>query len=151
MIPIETLRRYRLFAGQDYQMLKQLSKLGHEEVIEADEWLFHQGNPARKFYLVLDGAVSLSEHRYEEKEHMQRVGTYSTGEVVGWGSMFEPHTYTLCAKAVQETRLLVIDAGRLRDLLGENPAGGYHFMANLAKVLGDQMRSLTTQFISMTV
>lgn len=148
MISIETLRRYKLFAGQDYEMLKQIAMLGSEEIAEAGDWLFHQGAPARNLYLVLDGTVVMTQHRYEEEEPLLRMSTLGEGEVLACTAVIKPHVYRLCAQAVQKTRLAVFDAAALRALLDENPEAGYHFLTNLAQVIGDRLCSFCTQLIS---
>lgn len=153
MVSPETLRRYPLFAKQSHYMLKEIAMLSDEVELEAGEWLFHEGDEATRVYLVLDGSVSLTMylHLNGQGQHIEATSPLGKGEMAGWSSLVKPHIYTLGAQAEKKTRLLVIDAVPLRELLDDNPAYGYYLLKNVSEVLGDRLTSKCIQLLSIVL
>jgi CRP-like cAMP-binding protein len=60
-----------------------------------------------------------------------------------------PHQYKVGARAVKESRLLVIDAIPLRQLLDDNPEYGYHFLRQIAEVVSERFMLVNIQIMSL--
>lgn len=153
MISPETLRFFPFFAGQNHYMLKEIALLSEEKTIEADEWLFRQGDPAFRLYVILEGGVSLALilNRNGNGEQIEKLGTLGRGEILGWSSMVHPYIYSLGAQATSKTKLAEIDAGGLRELLEDNPKYGYYLMKNLTEIIGERLDYKCIQLLSMVV
>jgi len=150
MISPELLRRYPLFARQTDEMLKQIAMIAHEKELEAETWLFFEGEAAKTLYLILEGGVDLSMNIGEIGERkIEKLEPLRDGEVVGWSAIIEPHVYTLGAQTTLDTRLVAFDGVALRKLLDDHPDQGYYFMKELAKVIGQRLVSKCTQLMSM--
>src|SRR5690606_29016595 len=78
---------------------------------EPDQILFCEGEPANRFFLVESGRVAI-EWRSPESRTI-RVQTLGAGEVVGWSWMFPPFAWHFQARAVEPTRMLVLDGAHL--------------------------------------
>ncbi len=152
MISPELLRRYPLFAGQDYEMLKKMAMLATEEEKDANQLIFFEGEVAKTLYLVLDGGVSLTMNIGEIGERrVESLTPLRDGEVVGWSAIVAPYIYNLGAQTAEKTRLIAFDGVALRQLLDDNPVFGYYFMKELTKVIGQRLVSKCTQLMSLLV
>lgn len=150
MISPETLRRYPLFAQQDEDMLVRIAKLADEKVVEAGYQLFFEGEVAKGFYLILEGAVVLTMNMGEKgNQKIEELEPIGKGEVAGWSSIVKPHLYKLGAYAGQKSHLLVFDGEALRELFEDHPVYGYYFMEKLAEVIGARLISKCVQIMSL--
>jgi CRP-like cAMP-binding protein len=153
MISLETLRRYPLFAGQNFYMLKEIALLADEIELEAGDWLFNEREDALKFYVVQDGAISLclNLHLNGSDPHVEAMSPIGKGEVVGWSSLVKPYTYTLGARATQKTKLIAIEAAPFRELLDDNPMYGYYMLKKLSEVMGERLVNKCVQLVSIVL
>ena len=153
MVSRETLRSYQLFAGQSIYMLDEIARISNEVVLEEGEWLFHEREDAARLYLIMDGAVSLCLNLFlnGSSQHVEATSPLGRGELVGWSAIVRPHVYTLGARTFHRSRLLVIEAEPLRQLLDDNPHYGYFLMKNMAEVMGDRLTSKCVQLLSMVL
>ena len=147
MISPEVLRRFPFFAGVDPECFKELAMIGQEVELGRGGWLFHEGDDADAFYLILSGTVELkiplSEGKFADLEQLVE------GEVTGWSALVEPYVYTLSAMSSAETRLVKFDGLKLRDLLARNPEVGYHLMCHLARDISKRLTRLRIRFVSL--
>jgi CRP/FNR family cyclic AMP-dependent transcriptional regulator len=153
MISPETLRRYPLFAGQNYYMLKEIALLADEIELEAGDWLFQEREDATKFYVVLEGAISLcmTLHLNGSDPHVEAMSPIGKGEVVGWSSLVKPYIYTLGARAARKSKVVAIEAPSLRELLNDNPQYGYYLLKNLSEVMGERLVNKCVQLVSIVL
>ena len=149
MVSTETLRRFPLFAGLD-QYYTDLAMVGEEIALSADEWLFHEGSAADFIYLLLSGSIELKmAHDSERIRHTHLSQLNSEGDTIGWSSLVEPHVYSLCAIAAQDTRLIKFDAAYIRDLMNEDREVGCMLMYRLAQIMKTRMKNMHIRFVSI--
>jgi CRP-like cAMP-binding protein len=153
MISPERLRFYPLFAGQSYYMLKEIARISNEVIKEEGDWLFQEGDEASKFYIVVEGGISLTMylHLNGKGQHIATTSPIEQSELIGWSSLVKPHGYVFGAKAAKKSRLLEIDAEPLRELLDDNPVFGYYLMKNITEVIGERLEFKCIQLLSMVV
>ena len=136
MVSPETLRRYPLFSGIGENTLKQIAMMSEKQNIASGEWLFLEGDNADFLYIMLQGSLSLAFEAPVEGSSAYHVSTLSEGDVTGWSSVVSPHAYKLGAQALEDSTLVAIEAGSLRDILDENPVAGYYRMSPASSVSG---------------
>jgi CRP-like cAMP-binding protein len=152
MISTEILRRYPLFAGQDQGMLKQIAKLAHEKEVKAGTWLFFDGEVAKTLYVLIEGSLDLTMDVGElGHQKIEKITPLIEGEVVGWSAMVAPHVYILGAQAIENSRLIVFDGKKLRQLLDDNPGSGYLLLKKLAEEISRRLAGKCTQLMSLMV
>jgi CRP/FNR family transcriptional regulator, cyclic AMP receptor protein len=150
MISPETLRFYPLFADQDANMLAQFAMLANEEEVESGYQLFFEGEIAKRFYLILDGAVVLTMNSPKiDQKTLEELEPLGKGEVIGWSSIVAPYIYKFGAYANQKSRLIAFDGEKIRNLFDDNPIFGYFFMQKLAQVIGDRLIRKCVQVMSL--
>jgi CRP-like cAMP-binding protein len=149
MISPEMLRRFALFAGLDAAVFKDIAMLSEEVVLDAGDWLFHDGDEASALYLIIKGKVDLKLSLDAERTRLIDVSTMVEGDVVGWSALIEPYTYTLDAIASTQVQLAKLDAHRLIELMEAKPEIGFQIMRQLAKVIGNRLTDLRVRFVSL--
>lgn len=153
MISPETLRSYKLFAGQSNYMLEEMAILASEVELESGEWLFHEEEIASHLYVISEGAIALCLNLYlnESCPHVEASSPLGARETVGWSAIVKPHIYTFGAQAKQKSRLIAFAAEPLRELLDDNPGFGYYLLKNLAEVIGDRLTNKCVQLLSLVL
>ena len=61
------------------------------------------------------------------------------GEGMGWSSVVEPSLYTLGARCIDDSKVIAIDAVKLREIFDEDKALGFKFMHATAKVVATRL------------
>src|SRR5690349_1335136 len=90
------------------------------------QWIFRQGDPADRFYLILEGKVSIES---EVKERgMSPIRTLGPGADLGWAWLFPPYQMHFSAWAIDPTRTIFFDGSRLRKQCEVNHEFGYRLM-----------------------
>jgi CRP-like cAMP-binding protein len=153
MISPEVLRRFPLFAGQNAYMLDEIAMISKETSILAGEWLFHENEDAKKFYLILEGEIALTLYIYYKGsgKHLKTTSALTKGELFGWSALVPPHHYKMGALAETNSKLLVIDGKPLRQLFDDNPEFGYPFMKNIAEEISDRLEYKIIQVLSLVL
>jgi len=108
--------------------------------------LFIQGDPAHRFYLVLEGWVKVFRETQDGRETVMHV--FGPGESVAEAAIFEADGYPACASACVDTRVLGIPAGSFKARLMENRALFEHFIASMNKkllILTQQLEQLSSR------
>jgi CRP-like cAMP-binding protein len=149
MISPELLRRFPLFAGLSPALLKEIAFAGEELELKKGDWLFHQNAAADALYLVISGVLEPTIDLSEGDTHYAPLPRLIEGEVAGWSALVEPNLYQFGAMADTNSRVIRLDAARLLDLMGQNPAAGYAIMRKLAQIIGQRLTNLRIQFVSM--
>ena len=98
MISPEILRRYPFFGSLSDAQIKAMAMIAEEETISKGAVICEEGKPARAFYLLVDGGVSLYYKSDEEFNPKSRkdflVGEINPGEVFAISALVEPYKYT---------------------------------------------------------
>jgi CRP-like cAMP-binding protein len=95
--------------------------------------MFMQGDPARRFYLILEGWVKVFRETQDGHETVMHV--FSPGETFAEAAIFEAEGYPACASACVDTRVLGIPAESFKARLMENRALFEHFISSVNKKL----------------
>ncbi|GAB4573759.1 MAG: hypothetical protein Kow0077_17100 [Anaerolineae bacterium] len=147
MVSPELLKRFPLFAGLDEDFIEQLAMVADEVALADGVWLFHEGDKADAFYVVLRGAVQLRvrlpQSRYADLDRLVE------GHIVGWSAVCEPNFYTLSAFVPEGARLLRLDGPAVRELMQARPEMGFAMMCQFAQEIARRLSDLRTRFVSV--
>lgn len=108
--------------------------------------LFMQGDPAKRFYVILDGWVKVFRETQDGRETVMHV--FGPGESFAEAAIFDEGGYPACASACVDTRVLGIPAGSFKARLSENPALSEHFITALNRkllILTQQLEQLSAR------
>ena len=121
------------FKGLNDRQLQLLAEAAMEKQFVPGEWIFRQGDPANRFYLILDGKVLIESE--VKNRGMLPIRTLGPGDDLGWGWLFPPYYMHFSACAVEPTKALFFYATRLREQCEENHELGYQLMKRIAEVV----------------
>jgi CRP/FNR family cyclic AMP-dependent transcriptional regulator len=110
---VESLKRAPLFADLSRKELVQLARLSDDVEVPADRVLCKEGDPGRKFFVLVEGKVDVARNG-------KRVATLGAGDFVGEISLLEPTPRTATVTAKTPVRFFVLTPNDFR--LDENPS-----------------------------
>ena len=114
------------FKGLDPPSLALLAGCAFNARYNRDEYLFRADEEATEFYVIRHGRVAIE--AVVPGSRTVIIQTYEAGDVVGWSWLFPPYHWHFSGRAVELTRVLVLDGVCLRNKCEQNPALGYEFM-----------------------
>ena len=105
--------------------------------VSPGDFLTRRGEPARAFYLVQSGYVTVGlETGAGELTPVQTVGP---GGVVGWSWLIPPHRWQFSCRAEGPVQGLMFDAEWLRDRCERNHELGYHLLREMVSGLAERL------------
>ncbi len=113
----------------------------------AGDHLFHEGQPADRFYLLRQGRVAL-EVKAPGKGALT-LGVLGEGEVVGVSWLVPPYRWTYDARAVDEVRAIAIDAACLRGKCEADHDLGYEMMKRFMPILIRRLQAARLQMLDV--
>jgi CRP-like cAMP-binding protein len=124
-----------LFWGMKRDFVKEVMNIGKKESYHKGDFLFHEGDPAANFYILIKGQVKLT-----IGETGQMVYTVDrAGEAFGWSSLIERDVYSASGECQQETLLQKFDSRALLKLVEGDPVNGLIFIKRLAGLIGNRL------------
>jgi len=109
------------------------------------EKIFNEGDPANRFYLILDGEVALESSDGEnEPVLIQKIGA---GDVLGWSWLFPPYYWHLSARATKPTKAIFFYGTRLRQICEEDATLGYELMKRIAEVVIQRLQATRKELL----
>jgi signal transduction histidine kinase len=144
------LRGFELFAGLSDEDLTMVAELSHECTWSAGSVLFHEGDNARNFCILLEGQVALEKEIRLGPHSPARQATVEflvPGGALAWSSLVPPFRYTRGAVAIQPTRALCMDGQSFRDLMQRHPPVGLSVMAKVAVLIKSRLGHQTEMLL----
>jgi len=142
MVTANMLKEFTFFKDFTNEQLEKLSSITAEETYAAGSQMYKKGDPARSLYILLEGKVVMSLESYlgPHRPPMQvTVDTIARGETMGWSAVVEPYIYTLGALCIDNSKLIALDAAKLRGLMDEDCDLGYKVMKAIAKTIASRL------------
>ena len=116
---IGTLRCGQLFAGLSGDDLAAIAAFTVVLSLAKDDYLFHEGEPSRGFYLVQSGAINV--HRVSAVGKEQVIHVFRAGESFAEAALASPKGYPANARAVEPSTVLLFPKGPVLELIGRRP------------------------------
>ena len=124
-----------LFWGLNRDFVKKVMNIAEKKSYRKGHFLFHEGDPAVNFYVLIKGQVKLS-----IGEIGQMVYTVDrAGEAFGWSSLIERDLYSASGECQQDTLLQKFDSRALLNILEQDPINGLIFIKRLAGLIGNRL------------
>lgn len=119
------------FKGMSGHLIKQLADSILEIRFNPGAQIYRQGEPANRFYLILEGKV-LIESEVKDRGVIP-IRTLGPGDDLGWAWLFPPYYMHFSASAIDSVRTIFFYGTRLREKCEENHELGYHLMKRVAE------------------
>jgi CRP-like cAMP-binding protein len=154
MISPELLRRYPFFSFLTPEQQRTVAMMADEVTVPAGHTLFHSGEPAPTFYLLMAGSIDLNYDVNDVlktgKEARYYVGTVNPGEPLAISALIEPYVLTTTAIAANESRLLCIDAASLRELAESDTGLGCQLHYQIARAAMNRLQATRVELLAAT-
>ena len=117
----------------DPHQRRMLADCAMEKSFEAGEVIFREGDPANRFYLILNGKVVLESYVLDRgRVEIQTIGA---GDVLGWSWLFPPYYWQFDARAIEPTKAIFFYATPLREEAENDHELGYELYKRFAEVM----------------
>jgi len=121
-----------LFGGMREETRERILETALEESHAPGDFLFHQGDPAREFYVLTEGRVRISVGVQGLLAHVAS----DPGDMIGWSSLVGNDTYTASAECLGPVKVSKIEKSQLDKILLADPVSGMTFFKHLAALIG---------------
>ncbi len=143
----KALSEHPFFQGISEEYSELVAGCAANMVVQAGGYVFREGEPADKFYLLRHGSVSVEVHAPGREPII--VDTLSAGDLLGWSWLVPPFRTQFDARALELTRLMSLDAACLRGKMEEDHHLGYELHKRFAPVVARRMDAALMRLIDM--
>ena len=129
------IKQSELFTGTSMDFVKKFMDISEMSSHQKGEVLFRKNDPAKFFFILLNGCVKLSVGAPEQVVY----NAERNGEAFGWSSLTGGDVYSASAECIQATKLLKTSSDKLSRVLEADPDNGIIFFKQLAATLGSRL------------
>ncbi len=131
------LSSHEFFSGLDDDSIKFLAGCAREKRVEKGDVLFRQGDSANKFYLLLNGAVSV--HVPALVGPVFEIQSLGKDQVLGWSWLIQPYRWSFQARVMQDTDIIEFDGDAIRAHCESDPRFGYGLFKRFAGLMSERL------------
>lgn len=149
---LSTLRCCQLFTGLPADDLVAIGRLVVTLQLAKGEYLFHEGEPSRGFYVVQSGAINV--HRVNAAGKEQVIHVFRTGESFAEAALASPTGYPADARAVEPSTVLLLPKTPVLELIGRRPDLALRMLGSMSahlRVLVGALEDLTLKDVETRV
>ena len=126
------LKSHEIFRLLRPEQVHAISTAAEEVPLQAGDVVFRTGEPAKDFYVVLEGQVALRLPRPDGVSVL--IDDVPEGSIFGSCVCFQLEKYTLSATCTKDSRLLKIDAKTLKKMMDEDLAVGNAILTMVSRI-----------------
>jgi CRP/FNR family transcriptional regulator, dissimilatory nitrate respiration regulator len=119
-----------LFSGLTEKELTVIRNAGQRRSLEADSFLFMEGDPADQFFLVLTGKVKILKTAADGKEQILLLA--GPGESFGEAALFAERRFPASAQAVVDSTVISFSRDSFLELIRKHPILALNMIAGLS-------------------
>jgi CRP-like cAMP-binding protein len=116
---VSSLRCCQLFTGLSSEDLATIAGFTQLLRLAKDDYLFHEGEPSRGFYVVQSGAINV--HRVSAAGKEQVIYVFRAGESFAEAALASATGYPANARAVEPSTVMLIPKAPILELIGRRP------------------------------
>jgi CRP/FNR family cyclic AMP-dependent transcriptional regulator len=141
------LADHPFFRGLPPEDLRLIAGCGSNVPFQAGEYMFREGDPSDRFYLIRHGRVAL-EVASPERGRMT-IATLGAGDLLGWSWLVPPYTKRSDARAIDLTRTTAFDGACIRRKCETDPRLGYELLKRFAQIIGERLHATRLQLLDV--
>ncbi|MBM4327531.1 MAG: cyclic nucleotide-binding domain-containing protein [Deltaproteobacteria bacterium] len=138
------IQKADLFRDLSQETVSAISTAMTEEAHEQGSLLFKAGEPAKNFYLIVEGRVRLSIGTEGRIDYTASV----PGEAFGWTGMVDRPAYVATAECLTSCKLVKVEKDKLNQVFTKDPQGGMIFFKRLAGAVVQRLIDNYNAFLS---
>jgi len=121
-----------LFWGMSRNFVKEVMDVAKKESHQKGHFLFHEGDPATYFYILLKGRIKLTIGEVGQMVHT----VDHAGEAFGWSSLIDRDVYSASAECTTDAIVQKFDRRTIQKIIEKDPTNGLIFFKRLAGTIG---------------
>jgi len=125
------------FAGLAPEFIDVLAANARIRQLERDHVLFHYGERADHFHVIVSGRISVEVAAIEGPP--LELQSLEAGAVLGWSWLLPPYTWTFQARAAEDTVVIEFDGKTIRERCEANPAFGYELLKRFSALMSERL------------
>ena len=141
MVSAEWLKKTELFGNLNESHLNTVLSRSSVESFPEGKTIFRQGDEANHLYILIEGMVDLSVKTGEKFDFLTSK-VEKEGTAFGIPSLIEPFRYNVTATYLKPSKVLVINAGRLKMDMEKDPKMGMEIMKKLASIYFNRLNEI---------
>jgi CRP-like cAMP-binding protein len=149
---INALRSGELFADVPAPILDQIAEATHRQLAKRGQFLFHQGNEAHVFYMILSGRLRLVQHTADGKD--VTMATFGPGDLVGLVVALTGEMYPGSAEALEDIEILAMPGHKMWQAMNAHAPLAVHVLRIVASRLHeahDRIRELSAERVQQRI
>lgn len=135
----DIIAKQTFFRGLSAEHLRHLADNAMQTWFEADELIFREGDVANRFYLIVEGRVTLESFVTHGKTVLLQ--TLGPGDLLGWSWLFSPYVWRVHARAVEPTEAIFFYGTRLLSACEADHDLGYEMFKRISEVMMQRLQS----------
>ena len=135
------------FAGLDEPTLALLAGCATNVSLAAGDFLFREGDPAARFFVVRRGRVAIELH--DPAVGTVVIDTADAGDVVGWSWLVPPYRSIFDARASEATGVVAFDGLCLRGKCEDDAHLGYELMQRVTQVMSERLVAAQVRLLDL--
>jgi CRP-like cAMP-binding protein len=140
MVSAQDLSKLPLFEGVPLENLEELAPHWEELNVKAGENLFCEGCDSEKFYILLEGNVSLWMKLTSRPESLVLGVINKFGQSFGWSVIIKSSHYTASADAKEDSRILAINGEDFKKFLESDKEIGFDIAMRMVEIVSSRLR-----------
>jgi CRP-like cAMP-binding protein len=135
----EYLSAHEFFSEFSGDSLKFLCECASIREINKGQILFRQGEKADKFYVVLNGRISIEMPAIMGPTLV--IQTLGENQVLGWSWLIPPYKWNFQTEAAEDSKLLQFDGAAILAKCEKEPAFGYEVLKKFAGLMSVRLNA----------
>ena len=136
---MELLPSCYLFKGLSESQLLRLSEITKQKQMKKRHFMMHEGKKAETLFILKEGAIELLTTVNDDFELPIAI-LRNPGDCTGTSSLLEPYLYSLSARCVKNSVIVIIQQADLKYLMQKEHELGCTIMKNLAQHLLNRLK-----------
>lgn len=124
-----------LFWQLSHDFVEKIMAQGEKQKHTEGAFLFHKGDPARHFYILIKGHIRLGIGKEAQVVHT----VSHAGECFGWSALLGREAYSASAQCMAPCEVMLFEAEQFNRIIEADPANGLLLMKRLAGILGGRL------------
>ena len=141
------LRNHPFMSDMLEQHINQIVECASNVVFRENEYIFREGEEAKRFYLIRTGKVALDINGREKGKI--RVLTLGSGQILGWSWIILPYRWHFDAQVIEDVRAIAMDGECLRKKFNLDPKLGYEMLKRFTQILEQRLNVTRIQLMDV--
>ena len=137
------LRRHHLFSHLPERICEQVCGLAMQRRLGCHDTLMHQGDPAKRFFLLVSGQIKLYRITAQGQENLVEI--IQPGQSFAEALLFsQTRYYPVSATALKDSVVVSIEGGHYRNALEDQPQVCLAILASMSIHLHQRLKDIDT-------